>query len=153
MRPTTRALGTLTAAALLLAACGSGSPTTAPTAAGATAAGTAAGATTAPATAAPVATQAAGLCTDVTQDAPPTDVEASVADFTWSSPVEAKVGEVITWKNSDTAPHGVQTDETGCKMNGSIAANATRSLVFNEAGTFPFFCFVHSGMKGSITIS
>ena len=153
MRPTTRAIGMLSAAALLLAACGGGAPTTAPT----TAAGTAGTPTTAPATApatqAPVATEAAKLCEDVTQDAPPTDVEASVVDFTWSGPVQAKVGQVITWTNSDTAPHGVQTDESGCKMNGSIAANAKRSLVFNEAGTFPFFCFVHSGMKGSITIS
>ena len=144
MRSSTRALGTLSAAALILAACSSGSPTTGPTAA----AGTAAAATTAP-----VATQAAGLCTDVTQDAPATEVEASVADFTWSGPVEAKVGQVITWKNTDSAPHGVQTDQSGCKMNGSIAANQTRSLVFNEAGTFTFFCFVHSSMKGSITIS
>jgi plastocyanin len=153
MRPTTRALGTLSAAALLLAACGSGTPTTAPTAAAGTPAGTAAGATAAPGTEAPIATEAAKLCEDVTQAAPTTDVEASVADFTWSQPIAAKVGDVITWKNSDTAPHGVQTDDSGCKMNGSIAANASRSLVFNEAGTFTFFCFVHPAMTGSITVS
>jgi plastocyanin len=144
MPSSARRLGTLSAAVLLLAACSGNTPTAAPTAA----AGTTAAGTTAPA-----ATQAAGLCTDVTQAAPATEVEASVADFTWSSPVEAKVGQVVTWKNSDTAPHGVQTDESGCKMNGSIAPNTTRSLVFNKAGTFTFFCFVHSSMKGSITIS
>ena len=144
MRSSVRRFGSLSAAVLLLAACSGSTPTTAPTAA----AGTTAAGTTAPA-----ATQAAGLCTDVTQAAPATEVEASVADFTWSSPVEAKVGQVVTWKNSDTAPHGVQTDESGCKMNGSIAPNTTRSLVFNKAGTFTFFCFVHSSMKGSITIS
>ena len=38
-------------------------------------------------------------------------------------------------------------------MSGSIAAKQTRSLVFNEAGTFTFFCFVHSSMKGTITIT
>ena len=149
MRPSTRLFGTLSAAILLLAACSGNTPTTAPTAA----AGTTAAGTTAAGTTAPAATQAASLCTDVTQEAPATEVEASVADFTWSSPVEAKVGQVVTWKNSDTAPHGVQTDESGCKMNGSIAPNTTRSLVFNKAGTFTFFCFVHSSMKGSITIS
>lgn len=150
MGPTIRALGTLSAAALLLAACGGASPTSAPTAVGA--ASNPPAVTTPPASTAPIETQAK-LCDDVTQSAPATQVSATVADFTWSSPVEAKVGEVITWKNSDTAPHGVQTDEAGCKMNGSIAANASRSLVFNEAGTFTFFCFVHSGMKGSITIT
>jgi plastocyanin len=148
MRTITRALGTLSAAAVLVAACGGGTPTTAPTGA----AGTPAGSTPGAATTAPVATQAA-LCTDVTQEAPATQVEASVDDFTWSQPVAAKVGEVITWKNTDTAPHGVQTDDSGCKMNGSIAVNAARSLVFNEAGTFTFFCFVHPSMKGTITIT
>lgn len=138
MRPSIRALGTLSATTLLLAACASGTPTTAPTAA---------------ATTAPVATQGAKLCDDVTQAAPPTDVETGVADFTWSQPVAASVGQVITWTNSDTAPHGVQTDDSGCKMNGSIAANQKRSLVFNQAGTFTFFCFVHPSMTGTITIS
>ena len=151
MRPTTRVLATLSAATLLLAACGGGSPTTAPTTAGVASVPPAA--TAAPATAAPAVSEAPKLCDDVTQDAPATEVEASVADFTWSGPVEAKVGQVVTWTNGDTAPHGVETDESGCKMNGSIAANAKRSLVFNEAGTFSFFCFVHPGMKGSITIS
>ena len=145
MRPTTRAFGILSATALLLAACGGGTPSAAPATSGP--------ASNPPATTAPVASEAAKLCDDVTQAAPATQVEASVADFTWSGPVEAKVGEVVTWKNSDTAPHGVQTDESGCKMNGSIASNASRSLVFNEAGTFSFFCFVHPDMKGSITVT
>lgn len=150
MRRKTRALGTFSAAAILLAACGGTAPTESPSSAAATIAptGTIGGGTTAP-----VGTEAAQLCDDVTQAAPATDVEASVADFTWSSPVEAKVGQVITWRNNDSAPHGVQTDESGCKMNGSIAQNQTRSVVFNTPGTFPFFCFVHPSMKGSITIT
>ena len=160
MQPTTRALGTLSAAALLLAACGGGAPTAAPAGTTAPASTTVPASTTAPAgtsapagTTVPAATGAAKLCDDVTQAAPATEVEASVADFTWSGPVAAKVGQVITWKNSDGAPHGVQTDQAGCRMNGSIAQNQTRSLVFNEAGTFTFFCFVHPSMKGTFVIS
>ena len=149
MRPISRALGTLSAAALLIAACGGGTPTTAPT----SASGPTAPVGTSAATTGPAPTEAAKLCEDVTQAAPATEVEASVADFTWSGPVEAKVGQVITWKNNDTAAHGVQTDDAGCKMNGSIAAGQTRSLTFSQAGTFTFFCFVHSSMKGSITIT
>jgi plastocyanin len=151
MRPTFRIIGTLTAATLVLAACGGGSPTVAPTTAGAASIPPAA--TGAPATTAPVASEGAKLCDDVTQDAPATVVEASIADFTFSGPISAKVGDVVTWTNADSAPHGVQTDDPGCKMNGSIAANAKRSLVFNQAGTFSFFCFVHPDMKGSITVS
>ena len=148
MRSISRTTATLSAAMLLLAGCGGNPTTTAPAAAPTSVAGSVAAGTTAP-----IATEAGTLCDDVTEAAPATDVNASVADFTWSSPVDAKVGQVVTWKNSDSAPHGVQTDEAGCKMNASIAQNQTRSLVFNEAGTFTFFCFVHSSMKGSITIS
>lgn len=146
MRPMTRLSGLVAAASLLLASCGGGTATTGPTGAGGP------GATTPSESVEPVET-AAALCEDVTQAAPATDVEASVADFTWSGPVEAKIGQVITWKNNDTAAHGVKTDEPGCKMNGSIAPRQTRSLVFSQAGTFTFFCFVHSSMKGSITIT
>ena len=148
MRPISRTIAILSAATLLLAACGGNVATTAPAAGTTSPAGSVAAGTTAP-----IATEAAKLCEDVTQAAPATDVEASVADFTWSTPVHAKVGQVVSWKNGDSAPHGVQTDEAGCKMNGSIAQNQTRSLMFNEAGTLTFFCFVHPGMKGSITIS
>ena len=152
MRSIHRSLATLVVA-ILLAACGAGAATTAPASAGGTVApGTSAPGTSAPATAAAPATQAAGICTDVTQAAPPTDVDTAVKDFKWE-PVSAKVGQVITWKNNDSAPHGVQTDESGCKMNGSIGAGQTRSLVFNQAGTYTFFCFIHTSMKGTITIS
>jgi plastocyanin len=136
------------AIAALVAACGTGTATSAPT----TGAATGAPGTASAGTSGPAATQAAGLCADVTQAAPATEVGTAVADFKWE-PVSAKVGQVITWTNNDTAPHGVQTDQSGCKMNGSIQPGQTRSLVFNQAGTFTFFCFVHSSMKGTITIS
>jgi plastocyanin len=147
MRPILRLSAGL-AVALLVAACGGTGATTTPTSPG----GTSAPATAATDTSAPVATQAAALCTDVTQAAPATDVSATVANFTWA-PVSAKVGQVITWTNNDTAAHGVKTDQAGCKMNGSIQPGQTRSLVFNQAGTFTFVCFVHPSMKGTITIS
>lgn len=133
MRSIHRTVATL-AVAVLVAACG----------------GT--GAATTPGTTAAAASQAAALCTDVTEAAPATDVATAVKDFTWQ-PVSAKVGQVITWKNDDTAPHGVQTDEAGCKMSASIAVGQTRSLTFSKAGTYTFFCFIHSSMKGTITIS
>lgn len=152
MRSIHRTVATL-AVAVLVGACGTGTATSAPTTGAATTApSTAAPGTAAAGTTAPAATEAAGLCTDVTQAAPATEVNTAVADFKWE-PVSAKVGQVITWKNNDTAPHGVQTDESGCKMNGSIQPGQTRSLVFNQAGTYTFFCFVHSSMKGTITIS
>lgn len=127
MRPIHR-LATLSTA-LILAACsgsGSGSPTTAPGGGG------------------------SGPCADSTGT---TVVATSVGDSTWSQPLSAKVGDVITWTNGDTIPHRVQLDDNSCGMSANIPGGGSKSLVFTVAGTYPFHCAVHPTMKGSITIS
>jgi plastocyanin len=117
----------------------------------ATAAALAACGGTQPATAVPAGPTQAAVCSDSTAA---TTVDATVADFAWSQPINAKVGDVITWTNSDTAAHGVATDDGKCKMSQNIAGGGGKqSLVFNVAGTYPFTCTVHSNMKGTITIS
>jgi plastocyanin len=129
------ALGT----ALALAACsGSGISTTAPTG---PAAATGAG-----------ATAVASICTEPAAGTA-TVVSASVQNNTWSQPVTAKVGDVITWTNADAVPHRVALDDGSCTMSANIAGGGSGSLVFSVAGTFPFHCAVHSSMKGTITIS
>jgi plastocyanin len=89
-------------------------------------------------------------CTDSTGT---TTVSATVANNTWSQPVTAKVGDVITWSNSDSVPHKVALDDGSCQMSANISGGASKSLVFNKAGTFAFHCAVHPSMKGTITIS
>ena len=126
--------------ALILAAC-SPTATSAPTSA-ATAAGTQA--------ATQAASAAAATCEETTAAA---TVHAAVANFEWGA-VSAKVGDVVTWTNSDSAPHAVALDDGSCSMSDNIAASGgTRSLKFNVAGSFPFHCSVHPNMKGTITIS
>jgi plastocyanin len=83
-----------------------------------------------------------------------TTVEATVAGFKWSQPIAAKVGDVITWTNSDTANHQVGLDDGSCAMSKAIPGGGGKaSLVFNVAGTYPFHCTIHSSMKGTITIT
>jgi plastocyanin len=141
MRFIARGIATL-ATVVALAACGGAStaPTTAP--------GTAA---PPPVSQAPAATTAgSAVCADSTGT---TTVDATVGDFKWG-PVSAKVGDVITWTNSDTAPHKVGLDDGSCTMSGAIAGNGGKaSLVFSVAGTYPFHCTIHSSMKGTITIT
>jgi plastocyanin len=134
MRTLLRGVATLATAAALAACSGGGTATTGP------AAPTAGG-----------PTAAAAVCTDSTGT---TTVEATVADFTWSQPINAKVGDVITWTNDDTAAHKVGTDDGTCTMGANIAGGGGKqSLVFNVAGTYPFHCTIHANMKGTITIS
>jgi plastocyanin len=145
MRPISRGLA-IPIIALLAAACGGGGATTAPTSAGTQPpAGT-----TAPGTGAPT-TQSASTC-HVPAAGEATVVEASVAGFAWED-VTAKVGDVITWTNGDTAPHGVETDDGTCRQDPPTPGNGTASLVFDVAGTYPFICWLHPTMTGTITIT
>ena len=132
--------------ALVLAACGGGTATTAPTIAAATSGPPSAAPATAGATAG-----AAAPCEETT-DA--TTVDAAIADFKFDpANVTASVGDVITWTNADSAPHAVGLDDGSCSMQGNIAQGQKKSLAFSQAGTFPFHCTVHPDMKGTITIS
>jgi plastocyanin len=93
----------------------------------------------------------ASVCTDSTGT---TVVAATVANKTWSQPITAKVGDVITWTNNDSVPHKVGLDDGSCTMGANIApSGGTASLVFTKAGTYPFHCTIHPSMKGTITIS
>jgi plastocyanin len=141
MRSLVRGLLTLSAALALAACSGGGAATSAP------------GGTSGPgATSAPAATTAAAApCHDSTD---PTTVDATVVDFTWSQPIDAKVGDVITWTNNDTAAHKVGLDDGSCAMSANIAGGGGKqSLVFTAAGTYAFHCTLHPSMKGTITIS
>jgi plastocyanin len=134
MRPIVRGIATLATAVALAACSGGASQAPAATQGGAPAATTAGSA----------------VCADSTGT---TTVDATVGGFQWG-PVSAKVGDVITWTNSDSAAHRVGLDDGSCTMSGNIAGNGGKaSLVFSVAGTYPFHCTIHSSMKGTITIS
>ena len=130
------------ATAAVLVAC-SGATTQAPTLASGTEAP--------PGSQPPAATTAtSAVCADSTGT---TTVDATVGGFEWG-PVSGKVGDVITWTNSDTAPHRVALDDGSCTMSGNIVGGGGKaSLVFSVAGTYPFHCSIHASMKGTITIA
>jgi plastocyanin len=136
MRSIVRGIATLATAAALAACSGSGTATTGPAE---------------PSGAPTPAVTLAATCEDSTAT---TTVDASVASFSWSQPVNAKVGDVITWTNSDSAAHKVGTDDGTCTMGSNIPGSGGKaSLVFTKAGTYPFHCTIHQNMKGTITIS
>lgn len=81
-------------------------------------------------------------------------VTGEAKEFKWvPESLTAKVGDVIVWTNADSAPHGVELDESGAKCTTNIAGGATGGATFGVAGTYAFHCFVHPNMKGTIVIS
>jgi plastocyanin len=140
MRPILRGLSTLAIAAALAACSGS---TPGPTSGSGATQSTGGGATQVAGGAAP--------CADTTET---TVVNAGIANRAFDpATINAKIGDVITWKNSDTVAHGVELDDSSCKQANAIAPGASGSLKFTKSGTFPFHCFIHPSMKGTIVVA
>jgi len=121
----TRTALALAATAAIVGACGS-SGTTAPAATTA--------ATTAPAAA---------------------PVNIDVQGFKFPANMEVAKGTKVTWTNKDTAAHtvtsGTRPTKDG-KFDLALAAGSTVSFTFTDAGTFNYFCTLHSSMNGTITV-
>jgi len=61
----------------------------------------------------------------------------------------AKVGDTITFTNSDSTAHEVKIDG---KDLGNQAPGATVTWTATKAGTFPFSCVIHPNMTGTLTV-
>ncbi|CAN5613659.1 hypothetical protein BH20CHL7_BH20CHL7_05320 [soil metagenome] len=145
-------LSVVTGLVLVVAACTAG--TESPAAPGQ--------ATDPPATAAPTASSTNAPTTpaptEPTADAcqPSTEtgsVAVQMQGFAFSpGRVRAQVGEVITFTNSDGAPHTATLNAGSCTTP-SLGNGASGSLVFSVAGEYPFHCRIHPDMTGTFEIS
>jgi plastocyanin len=62
-----------------------------------------------------------------------------------------KAGTTVTWTNNDSTTHHVASD-TGVFDSGNLSPNTTFSYTFNNAGTFPYYCTIHTYMTGTIIV-
>jgi plastocyanin len=138
-------VGLAACAVLLVAACSSSGATVAPSQA----------APTTEASAAPSESSAAGggggaVCS---QSAEAGTVAVAIKDFAFGpADISAKVGDVITFTNGDSAPHTATLDDGSC-TTGTISTGSSDGLTFSVAGSYPFHCKIHTNMKGTITVS
>lgn len=82
----------------------------------------------------------------------PAPVSLRIVDLAFA-PASASVaaGTTVTWTNTGIAPHTVTAD--GAFDSGMMAAGASWSRRFDQAGTFRFICTVHPTMTGSLTVT
>lgn len=69
--------------------------------------------------------------------------------------IEVKIGQVVTWTNSDSAAHTVTAGTPGTKsgtFDQKLAGNATAKVTFDKAGTFDYFCELHTTMVGKVIV-
>jgi plastocyanin len=78
------------------------------------------------------------------------------------NPVEAKVGDTVTWTNDDSQPHTVtsgsnsQPDgkfDSSPNLNPLLAPGQTFEHTFEEPGEYPYYCAVHPTMVGTVSVS
>jgi plastocyanin len=123
---------------IALAACSSGAttPTSAPVASGAAA--------SAPAAAAACA-KATGAGT----------VEIEIENFAFKpEPIQAKVGDTITWTNKDDTPHSAAPDANPECATDTLQKGVAGSITYSVAGTYAYHCAIHpTQMKGTIVVS
>ena len=91
-----------------------------------------------------------GTTSPQTPVAPPNTVLMVNTAF---SPIEIRIAAntTITWKNDDGMIH-TSTSDTGVWDTGDISPGASKTTTFTTAGTFPFHCARHAGMKGNIIV-
>lgn len=94
---------------------------------------------------------AAGVCAASTD---PGTVEASMAQRAFvPTTIEAKVGDVIAWTNTDVLPHTATfKDDPACTTE-TLSSGATGALTFSAPGTYAFFCKIHTDMTGTIAVT
>jgi len=83
------------------------------------------------------------------------DYDVSITDDMKFNPEDLtiNVGDAITWTNNDGMGHtATSTDGPASFDSGNIAAGATWSFTFTEAGTYNYKCDYHSSMAASITV-
>ena len=69
--------------------------------------------------------------------------------------ITVKSGTTVTWTNMDSVPHTV-TSKTPSPVSfnsGTLEQGGTFSFTFTQAGTYPYFCTVHTFMTGTVVVT
>jgi plastocyanin len=65
--------------------------------------------------------------------------------------VTIKVGQAIAFKNVSSVPHSVTANNNSFN-SGLVETGGTWIFRAKKAGTFPYYCFVHPNMHGTLTV-
>jgi len=88
--------------------------------------------------------------------------QSKTTDAFSPNPVKAKVGDTVTWTNNDSTIHTVTSGSNAKpdnKFDSSgggktfLSPQQTFSHKFTEAGEYPYYCFVHPNMVGTVSVS
>lgn len=70
--------------------------------------------------------------------------------------ITVRRGTAVTWINRDSRVHTVTSGTEGSPtgmFDATVNSGQTFRFVFNQTGTFPYHCRIHSGMSGTVTVT
>ena len=108
--------------------------------------------TNAPAATSGATAAAAAVCAKATTKG---SIEVEIQDFSFKTePIQAKVGDTITWTNKDTTPHSASPNNNPECATDTLNQGSSGSITYTVAGTYPYHCAIHpTQMKGTIVVS
>jgi plastocyanin len=76
-----------------------------------------------------------------------------IKDVAFMAPdVTVAVGGTVTFDNQDNQAHTATGTGTGSFATDMIRPATSKTVTFDEAGTFAYICSFHPFMKGSVTV-
>jgi plastocyanin len=79
--------------------------------------------------------------------------DVTIKDFKFSpETLSVKVGDKVTFKNSDGQPHTATSDNSGDFDAGAVDPGSSKVVTFDKAGTFTYHCSFHPFMHGTIEV-
>ena len=88
--------------------------------------------------------------------AAPTSAESTdkidISDFKYLPPaVTVEAGTKVTWTNSDDAAHTATADDSSFDT-GDLDQGDSKTITFDEPGTFSYYCRFHPFMKATVEV-
>nr|WP_306266506.1 cupredoxin family copper-binding protein [Pararhizobium sp. IMCC3301] len=65
--------------------------------------------------------------------------------------INVSVGDTVAFTNRDGAPHTASAVD-GSFETGTLSKGKSKSIAFDSAGTYAFFCAIHPKMKATVVV-
>jgi plastocyanin len=78
--------------------------------------------------------------------------QIDIADFKYMpDAVAVSAGAEVTWTNSDDAPHTASASDDSFDT-GDLDRGDSKTITFDEPGTYAYFCRFHPFMKATVEV-
>jgi len=77
-------------------------------------------------------------------------VDVDIKDFTFSpSKIIVSKGTTVAWTNNDSVTHKIMVNDF---LSGNINQGGVFKYVFDDVGTYEYYCTLHPSMRGTIVV-